>query len=54
MKVGDLVIVDVSSHPRKVMIIEEGKQDFDWLVYDFEDGRVWLVDDDELTPLLEE
>jgi hypothetical protein len=55
VKVGDLVIVEANCQlPWKGLIIEEGKSDWDWLVYDFEDGSVWFVDDDELKPLSEE
>jgi hypothetical protein len=48
------VIVEANYLPWKGLIIEEGKSDWDWLVYDFEDGSVWYVDDDELKPLSEE
>jgi hypothetical protein len=54
MKVGDLVVVEANYLPWKGLIIEEGKSDWDWLVYDFENGGVWFVDDDELKPLSEE
>src|SRR6056300_1278075 len=53
VKVGDLVIVEANYLPWKGLIIEEGTSDWDWLVYDLEDGSVWFVDDDELKPLSE-
>jgi len=53
VKVGDLVIVEANCYPWKGIIIEEGKSNWDWLVYDFKDGSLWFVDDDELKPLLE-